>query len=557
MAPLHSICRLISCRPVWIHLFCAVVFMLECVVPAFAVKFRLKSGEVLEGRLISSTSSELVVESGGAVMRLPISRLAPPSEQELNGQLACARQAMQTRAFDQATSICLEVLSWQPDHPPAKALLDEIRAQCGLVARQSSAAARVASARERMLQQLFEQLTRFKTHDAALGRLWEMPLTPNDLPLLHRNIVKHPHSRARRELMFLLIPHRSPSSVDPLIEALQMDSHPRNRESAAYVLGVFKAGKAENALIQTMRNDPEWDVRYHAADALNKIGTPTALDAIRKAIAHERHATTLRHLQFLAANPRFRRTADPVLRPGAVLTGYYQGTKYQLYLPAGFDPARRYPLLVSVHGTDGYSEMYIDIPKALADEKGVVVLAPNFDRGMFYNMFAFNLNMAGWRPDLRLLEIVDHVSSLIRLEERFYIFGHSEGGMFVNRFILAHPERIKRAAYCAGSSFVTNNPQLDFPFGIRLNPAFPDLKVIDFKALALIPSALVIGLKDEPHRVSATRGCYQEIRDFAQKNQLPCHAEYYEIPEGIHSGYANWPKAAEFLFRDLASSGSK
>jgi hypothetical protein len=62
---------------------------------------------------------------------------------------------------------------------------------------------------------------------------------------------------------------------------------------------------------------------------------------------------------------------------------------------------------------------------------------------------------------------------------------------------------------------------------------------------------VVVGAKDEPRRVAATRGCYSEIQDCARENDLPCQAEFFEIPDGIHSGYINWTRAGKFLFKDL------
>lgn len=54
------------------------------------------------------------------------------------------------------------------------------------------------------------------------------------------------------------------------------------------------------------------------------------------------------------------------------------GAHYFLYVPSNYDPARCYPLMVTLHGTHGFDDSHQQIRewKALAEENGFIVLAP-------------------------------------------------------------------------------------------------------------------------------------------------------------------------------------
>ena len=177
--------------------------------------------------------------------------------------------------------------------------------------------------------------------------------------------------------------------------------------------------------------------------------------------------------------------------------------------------------LVIVHGSVGAQENAIDNAKTMlgwwidtAEQEGVILIAPAFDSaryggkagpgGGYRGLFGRDVG-----ADEFLLQIIDNVRQTIWIHDTFYLYGHSAGGQFVNRFVVMHPQRIKRAVISAAGFFAYPEPNVSWANGMgTLKRSFkwcdtcpekqktikPNAK--GWLKAAALPIAVVVGSKD-------------------------------------------------------------
>jgi len=400
-----------------------------------------------------------------------------------------------------------------------------------------------------------EQLLRdlrdpFDTNEAyaALSRR----VTHDDLPLLHRALEdksdKVAHSVGGARVARLLGHLRHHRSVGPLREALESDPRGYPRRQAAWALGRIGSPLAIKALERAMRSDPDRTVRLQAAAALHETKGMAAHSALQEAAQTERNNAVVLALRWLL-DTDYKGTRRPRVTPGESCYASYEGTLYKLYVPSSPRGSRARRVLVSVHGTSGMPEAYLDMCCEDAEKHGFVVVAPFFDEVTFpyFDTLCFNLDAT--RSDLRLLEILDAVAQIVHIRtDRFHLFGNSRGGQFVSRFVLAHPDRILRAAACASGNYVMPDPSVYFPRGIKPHPLLPESASFDFGRLVQTPLAVVVGTRDSPRLQHFADQFMDAVRDYASDHGLESQVRFTSIPLGEHAGKSNYPAASKFLF---------
>lgn len=134
---------------------------------------------------------------------------------------------------------------------------------------------------------------------------------------------------------------------------------------------------------------------------------------------------------------------------------------YQLHIPAGYDPGRPTPLLVSLHGQGSYGLqqiVYSDV-RALADREGFLVVAPDVaypDTDQWHTGAAL-----GDTPADTTIDDLGFVGRLLnRLEanlcvdaDRVFATGISSGAFMASALACRMPNRIAAVATVAGSVF--------------------------------------------------------------------------------------------------------
>ncbi len=405
-----------------------------------------------------------------------------------------------------------------------------------------------------------EILGRIAAHPGYYAEMEELKniATEEDLPLLHDTLKRGSH-RTKRATAWVLASIRSPQSVKPLIIALRSDGDWKIRQEAALSLGHMHAiaDEAVPDLIKTLNSDPIPGTRSAAANALNAFGTRKALEAIAAADQLEKDAGVKKVLADLIHNPGFKRHVKARLVPGQVIEGYSHGTRYLVYAPKKRDPKHPLHWLVLVHGTASWPEGYIGFAKNDAEAHNVILLAPQFNTIQYTWFGIFNMRRGMVRPDKKILEIVDELSTGVRInKKRIYIYGHSEGGQFVNRFVLTHPDRIERAGVSSCGIFVLNDSTRPFPVGTGPPAQAPDLGHPDFGELVKAHLAVVNGTAEDVGHLTGAEYFMNAVHSCAVSRGIKSQVRFFPVEGGGHSGSSNWTAARRFFFTpDPAEAG--
>ena len=232
-------------------------------------------------------------------------------------------------------------------------------------------------------------------------------------------------------------------------------------------------------------------------------------------------------------------------------------------------------ILVLVHGTPPeedqavyYAEYYIRSWVAFAEENGFILIAPAFSQQDFSSYLGDHA-MGGYRglfgreigADEWALRLVDAYQGVFGLAgERFYLYGHSAGGQFTGRFLVTHPERVKRAVISSAATYPQPDPQVAWPFGmgalhaeiewdaetVRRVDITPDKQ--KWLAATQAPLTVIVGMNDStelaPEYIPGQRGTnriaiggnwVEDMAAFAEANGLESRFTFELIPGKGHS----------------------
>lgn len=198
---------------------------------------------------------------------------------------------------------------------------------------------------------------------------------------------------------------------------------------------------------------------------------------------------------------------------------------FRLLVPKNYDPAKKYPLIVALHGATGDENTYMDrylVPgtqdslfKKLGEERGYILVSPN-GRGPF----------GGYTGDSEkdVLDVLDRVLQSWSVDpKQVFLTGHSMGAVGTWLIGFRHPERFAALAPLAG------RPQ--------------DLKSMSLAKAAHLPVMMFHGSKDTIATVQAAR----ELVKVAEKALK--HFKYVEHPDDDHFiiGVTSMPKIFDFF----------
>jgi poly(3-hydroxybutyrate) depolymerase len=228
---------------------------------------------------------------------------------------------------------------------------------------------------------------------------------------------------------------------------------------------------------------------------------------------------------------------------GGALTAYY------LCLPRGRGAGA--PLLVCVHGISRNAEEHMRHFAPLAQAHGVALLAPLFAQPEFPDYQRLGREGRGRRADLALCAIL---AALHREEgvadDRIYLFGHSGGGQFVHRYVMANPARVARFVISAAGWYTYPDPDRPFPIGIGPDPLLPDLR-FDPDSFLRVGGCVLVGegdtkrarsLRTGPmvdamqgtNRVERARRWAEAMNREAARRGLPPPVELHVLPSAGH-----------------------
>ncbi len=267
------------------------------------------------------------------------------------------------------------------------------------------------------------------------------------------------------------------------------------------------------------------------------------------------------------------------LREGFNKLIFGDGQLFYLYVPRKVkDIPRGARLLVSIHGsggkkTDARGEAKVKrdakVLTDLADEKGWVVLAPQFDEDRFNNDYQ-RLNFFGRRADVNLNQLLEEIGRLLPeiLTNKIFLFGFSGGGQFVHRYAAFNPERIDRAVAGGAGWYMWPDESLPYPIGI--NPkSLPRGVRPRLRKLCDLNLRIVVGEDDSTQgsfrrhykgydllvlqgegRRERAQNWVAALREFAAANGWLCRVEFDIIHGTGHTRSDELVKSAEeFLSR--------
>jgi len=167
------------------------------------------------------------------------------------------------------------------------------------------------------------------------------------------------------------------------------------------------------------------------------------------------------------------------IEPGQLSKGNDSFGIYYTYMPINLP--QQPEILVLVHGTppkdgtaESNTEYYITSWMDFAEEQGYILIAPVFNQENFSSRLGDHA-LSGYRglfgreigADEWVLRLVRaHQQAVGLANDGFYLYGHSAGGQFVARFLVTHPEYIKKAIITSAATYPQPNPEVAWPFGL-------------------------------------------------------------------------------------------
>lgn len=169
--------------------------------------------------------------------------------------------------------------------------------------------------------------------------------------------------------------------------------------------------------------------------------------------------------------------------------------RYYLYLPTTVTLAQA-PVLVTVHGISRNARTHIRNYAALAEQRGVIVVAPRFSTRRFPDYQRLGRVGRGARADHMLDRILTEVGHLTGASvNQPYLFGYSGGGQFVHRYAMVYPQRVAAVAIGAAGWYTFPDPAWRYPYGIKPTATLPDVR-FDSRYFLRIPAWVFVGEED-------------------------------------------------------------
>ncbi len=160
----------------------------------------------------------------------------------------------------------------------------------------------------------------------------------------------------------------------------------------------------------------------------------------------------------LTRSSRYLSNHPPALMEKFTFTRKEREIECRLWLPPDFDPERRYPLVLDIHGgpNSAFYDAFNIVQQTLATS-GYAVLAVNPTGSTTYGNDFTMAVLGDWcgQDYYELMEAVDLVSSRPYIDEsRLGVYGYSYGG-FMASWIVGHTDRFKAA--------IVGAPCIDLP----------------------------------------------------------------------------------------------
>jgi poly(3-hydroxybutyrate) depolymerase len=231
------------------------------------------------------------------------------------------------------------------------------------------------------------------------------------------------------------------------------------------------------------------------------------------------------------------------------------------------------PLVIAMHGLTRNAIQTRDNWLTLAEQHGLMVVAPYLDRKRFPTRLYQQGGVVG-EPDRAkwlyqtIERLYDHLVMQKRAEAGGYVlFGHSAGAQFVHRMVLAMPQARYRLAIAGNAGFYTlptgkaEAGGFEFPFSLDGTP----ISEADRKAALQRPMILMLGDQDidpnhyqlnnsegakaqGPHRFARGQFFFAAAEAEAKRLGVPLGWKKVVVPGVDHDNTRMAAAAAQLIF---------
>jgi pimeloyl-ACP methyl ester carboxylesterase len=179
--------------------------------------------------------------------------------------------------------------------------------------------------------------------------------------------------------------------------------------------------------------------------------------------------------------------------------------EYYVYVPAS--AGQNAGMAVLIHGISCNAAEQILRFVDEAELRGIVLVAPLFERTKYGKYQQVIDRQTGIRSDLALLEIVERVAKQTGADDsKFNLFGFSGGSQFAHRFAMLHPDRVASCVCASAGWYTFPDGARCYPQGIGSHPL--DGGCFDPVAIGLVPIHVLVGERDiaQDSSVRSSRG---------------------------------------------------
>jgi alpha-beta hydrolase superfamily lysophospholipase len=266
---------------------------------------------------------------------------------------------------------------------------------------------------------------------------------------------------------------------------------------------------------------------------------------------------------------------------GRVVEKQTQHGTYIQYAPVSLSAPWR--VVVLVHGTPSTdasgrtdARAFINRWRNEAEARGFVLVAPAFDDANFGSQDG---PWGGYRSLLgRVIDADEFVHEILNeyrallpgYDGNMYLYGHSAGGQFVSRYLMIHPNRVRRAVVSAAGSYPWPNATIGWPNGMGARTLTADwgslqrertfqVSTASFVAAAQTPISVVVGTADtEPlsgpggnigaNRFERGQNWVQAMNRLAADNRRVGRLSFIPVAGAPHNSVALTPASIDALF---------
>jgi len=251
--------------------------------------------------------------------------------------------------------------------------------------------------------------------------------------------------------------------------------------------------------------------------------------------------------------------------------GNFKGTKIRVYyyIPLEGD-VQHMKVQFVMHGANRNADDYCDAWKTKAEQYGLIILAPMFDKnnfpsGTYQYGNVCSKGILNDEDEMTYTQIDAIFKAFVQkfgiTDKTYNIYGHSAGAQFVHRLVLFYdsPYLDKAVSANAGTYTFISNKQ-DFPYGYRNIGGLSSIPKEVFRKNLVVFLAEGDTIRDSYLNVSKEadrqglnrfeRGnnFFKSAVDYTARKKIPFQWQLHTISGAAHSNFLMAPAAADLLY---------